>query len=394
MRKVKIAEVFEFVRNGYSVKQSNNAGGIPITRIETISDCTINSDKFGFADINHNKLGRAKDYFLQEGDLLMTHINSISHLGKCAIYEGAPEHLIHGMNLLCLRAKRQIAEPKYLFYYFNSPYFKSKLVKYINPAVNQASVSTTNLKKLNVPLPPLPTQQKIAAILDAADLHRRKTQTLIDKYDELAQSLFLEMFGDLEGPSDSLSKFCLVNPGKSEIKDLDKDLMVSFLPMSNVSEKGKIDLSIAKPLKEVWNGFTYFREDDVVFAKITPCMENGKGAITRNLVNSIGFGTTEFHVLRPIIGISTAEWLYHLTMRKSFRKKAEANMTGSAGQKRVPKDFFHKYRVVCPPISLQNQFAQHIQAIEAQKAQAQKALEKGEELFNSLLQKAFKGEIV
>ena len=156
--------------------------------------------------------------------------------------------------------------------------------------------------------------------------------------------------------------------------------------MSNVSEKGDVDLSLEKTLSEVWNGFTYFKENDVVFAKITPCMENGKGAIMRGLKNGYGFGTTEFHVLRPIKSVSIPEWIFYLTSLRSFRKEAESNMTGSAGQKRVPKDFFDKYKTICPPISLQLQFAQRIQEIKSQKALAEKALEKSDELFNSLLQ--------
>jgi len=196
IKETKISDIFDSIRNGYSVKQSDNATGVPITRIETISNRTIDQTKFGYANISENNLGKAKDFLLEDGDILMTHINSISHLGKSALYVEKPKMLIHGMNLLCLRAKRDIASPKYLLYWFNSPIFKTRLIKYINPAVNQASVSTTNLKKLTIPLPPLPVQQKIAAILDAADLHRRKTKSLIEKYDQLTQSIFLEMFGN------------------------------------------------------------------------------------------------------------------------------------------------------------------------------------------------------
>jgi type I restriction enzyme S subunit len=123
-------------------------------------------------------------------------------------------------------------------------------------------------------------------------------------------------------------------------------------------------------------------------------MENGKGAIMKNLKNGIGFGTTEFHVLRPIENVSNSTWIYYLISNEKFRKQAEKNMTGSAGQKRVPIDFFRNYQVICPPISLQNQFAERIQLIEAQKQQAQASLQKAEDLFNSLLQRAFKGELV
>src|SRR5438094_801188 len=87
-----------------------------------------------------------------------------------------------------------------------------------------------------------------------------------------------------------------INPSK-EVKE--NDISVTFLPMEKVSENGEVDSSISKPINEVWDGFTYFRINDVIIAKITPCFENGKGALLTNLENDIGFGSTEFHVLRP-----------------------------------------------------------------------------------------------
>lgn len=278
----------------------------------------------------------------------------------------------------------------YLYYWFYS--HKNILENTANNAVVPI-LNNRSLEKIQIPLPPLETQKKIANILDAADTLRQKTKTLIEKYDQLTQSLFLYMAGALEGKKESLADLCEINPKKSEVAGLNKNMEVSFVPMSNVSETGIVKLDEVKKLDEVWNGFTYFKDNDVVFAKITPCMENGKGAIMRNLVNGIGFGTTEFHVLRPFQNISTSEWLYHLTSNKEFRKQAEANMTGSAGQKRVPKDFFKKFKVICPPLPLQNQFAERVQAIEDQKTKAQASLEKSEELFQSLLQRAFNGEI-
>ena len=254
-------------------------------------------------------------------------------------------------------------------------------------------LSKATISKFKIPLPPLEEQKKIAAILDAAYDYRQKTKALIDKYDQLTQSLFLDMFGELEGDKVSLSSICEVNPKKSQISSLDRTLKVSFVPMTNVSEEGGLSLVEERTIDEVWSGFTYFQENDVVFAKITPCMENGKGTIMRGLKNEIGFGTTEFHVLRPTNEVSCSEYLFYLTHSSHFRVLAELNMKGSAGQKRVPKDFFDRYKVVAPSIALQNQFAERVQAIEAQKTKAQASLAQAEDLFNSLLQRAFKGEL-
>ena len=110
---------------------------------------------------------------------------------------------------------------------------------------------------------------------------------------------------------------------------------ISFVPMQSVSEQGDIDTTAVRTYEEVQKGFTYFSEGDVLFAKITPCMENGKGAIARGLKNSVGFGSTEFHVLRPKAEVCNSEWIYAITSFSKFRQDAARKMTGSAGQRRV-----------------------------------------------------------
>lgn len=136
--------------------------------------------------------------------------------------------------------------------------------------------------------------------------------------------------------------------------------MVSFVPMPAVSEDGKIDCSDIRPYKEVRKGFTYFAENDVLFAKITPCMENGKGAVARGLENGIGSGSTEFHVLRPIAGKSNPYWLYIITMFDTFRVGARKVMTGTGGQLRVPIGYLNDYPISLPPIELQNSFEEFV----------------------------------
>ena len=144
-----------------------------------------------------------------------------------------------------------------------------------------------------------------------------------------------------------LADICEINP-RAEL--LDDNTLVSFVAMPDVSEDGKINVDTHRTYGEVKKGFTNFKEGDVLFAKITPCMENGKGALATGLENGIGFGSTEFHVLRPNAGIVLGQWLYYLTSWQAFRKDAEKHMTGSAGQKRVPKSFLEKYEVDVPPI--------------------------------------------
>ena len=187
----------------------------------------------------------------------------------------------------------------------------------------------------------------------------------------------------------TLEDCCVINPQKTTDNRLKPGLEVSFCPMPYVSEKGEIKTDDITIYDKVKTGFTYFAENDVLFAKITPCMENGKGAIARNLKNEIGFGSTEFHVLRPKKEMITPEWLYFLTTFQQFRKDAETNMTGSAGQRRVPANFLKKYRVSVPPKSLQYKFARILQQLDKSKFRIKKSLEKLELTYKALLQEYF-----
>lgn len=156
----------------------------------------------------------------------------------------------------------------------------------------------------------------------------------------------------------TLGKCCELNPKRP--KGIDDELGVSFVPMPAVTEDGRMDCSNVKPYSEVRKGFTYFAEHDVLFAKITPCMENGKGAVAEGLAGGIGAGSTEFHVLRPIEGRSNPYWLYIITMFENFRKEARKVMTGTGGQLRVPIGFLENYPITLPPIELQNEFEQFV----------------------------------
>lgn len=151
-----------------------------------------------------------------------------------------------------------------------------------------------------------------------------------------------------------LEEFCVINPKTKQIPD---DMEVSFVPMQSVSDTGAVQTDEVRKASEVKKGFTFFEEGDVLFAKITPCMENGKGGIARGLKNGVGFGSTEFHVLQPAPEKVSSEWLYYLTSWDEFRKQCARNMTGSAGQKRVPKSYLEHYKVHLPPLDEQRRIA-------------------------------------
>jgi type I restriction enzyme S subunit len=182
---------------------------------------------------------------------------------------------------------------------------------------------------------------------------------------------------------------CTLNPKKAEISRISDDTHVSFVPMAQVDDIfGIMNAAGERPLREVRNGYTYFAEGDVVFAKITPCMENGKSAVARNLKNGIGFGTTEFHVLRPG-PLLTAEWLHLFVRRSALREEAKKNMHGAAGQQRVPIDFLRGAEIPVPPLEEQRRIVARIEELTRRAAEVRKTASEREAELDLLLQASY-----
>jgi len=181
-----------------------------------------------------------------------------------------------------------------------------------------------------------------------------------------------------------------VNPSKDDI-DKNSSEFVVFLPMGKITEDGVIDCSIKKPISDLYNGFTCFREDDVIVAKITPCFENGKGAFLNQLETKLGFGSTEFHVLRVQANIS-APFLYYVTKSEIFMKVGEAFMSGAAGQKRVPTDFIADFPLASPSKPEQTAIASYLDRktaeIDQLIAQKERLLELYEEEKTAIINQA------
>jgi type I restriction enzyme, S subunit len=149
-----------------------------------------------------------------------------------------------------------------------------------------------------------------------------------------------------------LSQAVEVNP-KLDRSLLDDDLDVSFVPMAAVEAlSGEMDVSTIRKYAAVKKGYTHFRDGDILFAKVTPCMENGKMAIARKLVNGVGFGSTEFHVLRPRVGVD-ARYIYYFVSSQTFRKEAARHMTGAVGLRRVPSGYLEEQLIPLPSIERQ-----------------------------------------
>ena len=251
------------------------------------------------------------------------------------------------------------------------------------------------LKKLKIPIPPLEEQKRIAAILDKADELRRLRQESIKKLNTLSQSIFYEMFGDHIALANNWERTkildcCEVNPKRDfDLQDCDK---VSFLPMAAVSEEGFIFEEKIRDYYDVKKGFTHFRKNDVLVAKITPCFENGKGTIAQIKTSEVGFGTTEFHVIRPSPNV-TSRYIFDILHSNKFRKFAIPKMSGSAGQKRVPAEVIKNYEIYLPPLDLLSKYEIVSRKIEVQKNKIKTELVELDSLFQSLQHRAFNGEL-
>lgn len=178
-----------------------------------------------------------------------------------------------------------------------------------------------------------------------------------------------------------------INPSRTK-PESDED-EVSFLAMGDVSEDGRVITRQVRIYREVSKGFTSFIDDDVLVAKITPCFENGKGALVTNLIGGIGFGSTEFHVVRARPERAIPSFLNLHTRSDGFRRLGERNMVGSAGQKRVPTEFLREYPLALPPLPEQQKIAAILTAVDDKLDVIARQIEATQTLKQGLMQTLF-----
>lgn len=214
-------------------------------------------------------------------------------------------------------------------------------------------LSTANFKTLPIPFPPLSIQEEVVAEIEGYQKIISGAKMVVENYKP-------QIDIDPEWDIVELGEVCDINPKKSELSSLTDETLVSFVPMADINEN-QIDFvpQQTKPLGEVIKGYTYFKEDDVLLAKVTPCFENGKAGIAKGLVNGFGFGSSEYYVLRPNEKILST-WIYLNIITDSFRKQGKLNMTGTGGLQRVPKDYVSSSLIPLPPVAAQSQIVVQI----------------------------------
>jgi len=222
------------------------------------------------------------------------------------------------------------------------------------PGLNRNDV----YEKFKIPLPPLEIQKEIVAEIEGYRKIIDGARAVVENYKPHIQI-------DPEWEMVELREVCEINPKKSQISHLDRAVQVSFVPMADVNENEMyFNAKETRELDGVFKGYTYFQNDDVLLAKVTPCFENGKASLANHLTNGIGFGSSEFYVFRASEKILPA-WIFHNVTTDRFKNEGKLKMTGTGGLQRVPKDFIEHYKIPLPPLETQSQIVERIEKEQA-----------------------------
>ena len=360
----RLGDLFLHIRNGANIKQGLDSTGYPITRIETISNRIVDRTKMGYAGVT--VLGKYLDYVLQDGDILMSHINSETHLGKVAFYEKEnDEIIIHGMNLLSLRPIKNLITSKYCFYYFSSQSFLRQIPNITKKSVNQASFTVSALKELAFPLTSIEEQKKITTDLDHISnlISLRKQQ--LSKLDDLVKSRFIELFDGKGYPTLKWNDVFSTTTGK-----LDSNAMV---------ENGEYPFFTCA--KEV------FRIDKYAFDQEALLLAGNNAAGKYDVKYYKG----KFNAYQRtyVLGLKE-DWSYQLFRYQLEDKLVYLQQQSLGGlTKYLTIKILGELEFIVPPIDKQNEFTAFVEQTDKSKFEIQKSLEQLETLKKALMQKYF-----
>lgn len=384
----RLGDVFSLIRNGASIKQVQGAGGIPITRIETISNGEIDRNRFGYAGII--SIAKYRSYLLHDGDILMSHINSEKHLGKVALYHKVnDEQIIHGMNLLVLRPNASVIDETYAIYALRSDMFLRQIPPVTKKSVNQASFTVSALKELEIPLPDLPTQRRIAATLDKVSEGIDLCRKMLADLDVLVKSQFVEMFGDKQSgfkyPCSKVQELTDVCSGGTPdrnnaeywedgtvpwVKTTELQNNVINTVDEHITEKGLVDSS----------------------AKLVPAgtiliAMYGQGK-TRGMTAYLGIDASTNQACACILPTKKIDmvfmWQYFVNSYNELR-----NLAKGSNQANLNAGMIKNFPVPVPPIGLQKHYSAFVEQADKSKIAVQQQLAELETLKKSLMQEYF-----
>ena len=341
--------------------------------LEHIDPDTLHLSRHGHpSDVEGTKLRFYK------GDIIFGRRRAYQRKTALATTDG-----ICSAHAMVLRAKEDVVDPSFFPFLFHSKQFIDMAITIsvggLSPTINWKDIS-----KQEFLLPPKSEQKRLAELLWAANEMIEKEKKVLKELKDHIQIIIKENTTETKNKRIPFSNLVEINPTTTINTE-----EVSLITMPDISEEGEIINYIKAQTYELkGKGLTPFKENDILFAKITPCMENGKGTIAKHLYNGLGLGSTEFHVLRPKLD-TDLYYCYYLTMSKTFRKQAEKQMTGSAGQKRVQPEFFDFYKVCAPSIEQRKIIGDKLYEIDCTIAKVKMQISLSQQLKQELINRIF-----
>lgn len=297
---------------------------------------------------------------LQKGDVL---INStgVGTAGRVTLFDLDGSYVADSHITIVRFDKLQVI-PKYALYALASIGFDN-IEAMAKGQSGQIELQIDTIREIKIPLPPLNIQQRIVTEIETMETECTRINAVIAQH----QHDIGHIFAAIDSPNkDSLGQIVECNPSKVIIADIPDDTVISFVEMASVSNNGHLVNAVNRLLGDVRKGsYTYFQENDILIAKITPCMENGKCALATNLTNGIGMGSSEFHVFRCGERI-LPRYLFGYLNRTIIRNEAAKVMTGASGHRRVPITFYQQLEIPLPSIEEQRQIVTVIEQKESE----------------------------
>lgn len=390
--------------------------GIKVICVTNIKDNKIDFSSFTkyISSEEYNNL--YKHFTVNKGDILLS--SSGASWGKVAEYTSDEKVILNTSTIRINENENSDISVNFIKWIMQCESTRKQLELFMTGSC-QPNFGPSHLGKVIIPIPDSEEQDEISKFInkkifkiDSIITDKEKLITLLE---EKIQAIITEAVTKGLNPNvkmknsgvewigeipehweiHRLREVCLINPNKSELT-MNKELEVTFVPMENIVSAGAVDTSITKDISEVYNGYTYFREEDIIMAKVTPCFENGNISVVNGLANEIGFGTTELHVLRAKRDINN-KFLYYLLQSNRFRLEGIASMYGVAGLKRIPVEFIKNYKFALPNIEEQKaiveQIDKTISEINSVNGSIKEQIEKLKEYRQSLISEAVTGKI-
>ena len=351
---IELGEVCELVRGVvFSKEDEVTEGGVQVLRANNINKDRYELDLYDIRRVSP-KVDFSDEKKLRKGDIFICLASgSKDHIGKVAFIKDDTEFYFGGF-MGVIRVKPERIHAGYLLKQLTTGHFNDFLREQIAGA-NINNLSGGLLYRFKIPLPPLEVQKEIVAEIEGYQKVINGARAVLDNYRP-----FIPINPDW--PMVELSEACIVNPRKSEVSGLEGSTVVSFVPMSDIGEHEMFfESKETKRLDEVTTSYTYFKDGDVLLAKVTPCFENGKAGIARGLRNGIGFGSSEFYVLRPTDAL-LPEWVFMCAATPAFRAWATPQMTGTGGLQRIPRSVVENYKIPLPPRATQQAIVAEIES--------------------------------